>query len=179
MQPGYTKNCCFLCEWNNRARNKHYIKKECPKQKSYVPRVKNVFRRPVVDPNNILLPHLHIKLGLFKNFVKTTNKSGEDFNYFKQLFLKISAAKINEGIFVGPDIRKLLSDPNFVRKLNSLEKAAWLSVVEVITNFLGNKRSENYREIISNLLTYFQALGCNMSLKMHLMHSHLYFFQQT
>ena len=64
-------------------------------------------------PNNI-----HIKLELFKNFVKDMNKSGECFNYIKQLIPKISAAKINEGIFVGPDIRKLLSDPNFVRNLN-------------------------------------------------------------
>jgi len=66
------------------------------------------------------------------------NKSSDDFNYIKQLFPKISADKINKGIFVGPDIRKLLSDPNFVRKLNPLEKAYWLSIVEVFTNYLGN-----------------------------------------
>ena len=70
-----------------------------------------------------MLPPLHIKLGLFKNFVKVMNKSGEGFNYIMQLFPKIRAAKINERIFVGPGIRKLLSDPNFVRKLNLLEKA--------------------------------------------------------
>jgi len=104
------------------------------------------------------------------------NKSCEGFNYIKQLFPKISAPKINEGIFAGPDIKKLLSDPNFVRKLNPLEKASWLSIVEVITNFLRNKRSKNYREIISNLLTNFQAQGCNMSLKIHFLHSHLDFF---
>ena len=106
------------------------------------------------------------------------NKSCEGFNYIKQLFPKISAPKINEGIFAGPDIKKLLSDPNFVRKLNPLEKASWLSIVEVITNFLRNKRSKNYREIISNLLTNFQALGCKISLKIHLLHPHLYFFNQ-
>ena len=54
MQPGYTKN-----EWDSRARNKHYVKKEWPKRMSYVPGVKNVSRRPLVDPNNILL-HLFI-----------------------------------------------------------------------------------------------------------------------
>ncbi|KAI6651343.1 hypothetical protein LOD99_5309 [Oopsacas minuta] len=30
MQPGYTKYCCFLCEWDSRARQSHYIVKEWP-----------------------------------------------------------------------------------------------------------------------------------------------------
>ena len=28
LQAGYTKYCCFLCEWDSRARNEHYLKKE-------------------------------------------------------------------------------------------------------------------------------------------------------
>ncbi|GBM37175.1 hypothetical protein AVEN_14950-1 [Araneus ventricosus] len=27
LQAGYTKFCCFLCQWNSRVRKKHYIKK--------------------------------------------------------------------------------------------------------------------------------------------------------
>ncbi|XP_065444006.1 uncharacterized protein LOC101953070 isoform X3 [Chrysemys picta bellii] len=28
LQTGYTKSCCFLCEWDSRARDSHYIKKD-------------------------------------------------------------------------------------------------------------------------------------------------------
>lgn len=27
LQGGYAKYCCFLCEWDSRARSQHYIKK--------------------------------------------------------------------------------------------------------------------------------------------------------
>ena len=26
MQPGYTKYCCFICEWDSRTRDLHYGK---------------------------------------------------------------------------------------------------------------------------------------------------------
>ena len=32
LQPGYTKYCCFLCEWDSRARHEHCLKKEWPKR---------------------------------------------------------------------------------------------------------------------------------------------------
>ena len=30
LQLGYTKYCCFLCEWNSREKDSHYIKKDWP-----------------------------------------------------------------------------------------------------------------------------------------------------
>mgnify|MGYP003623728426 FL=1 len=27
LQQGYTKYCCFLCEWDSRAKDKHYVKR--------------------------------------------------------------------------------------------------------------------------------------------------------
>ena len=27
LQPGCTKYCCFLCEWDSPARHEHYLKK--------------------------------------------------------------------------------------------------------------------------------------------------------
>ena len=30
MQPGYTKFCCFICEWDSRNREEHYKRKEWP-----------------------------------------------------------------------------------------------------------------------------------------------------
>ena len=49
-------------------------------------------------------------------------------------------------------------------------------VSEKVVNFLGNQKSDNYVEIVDNLLDRYKELGCNMSLKIHFLHSHLDFF---
>jgi len=40
---------------------------------------------------------------------------------------------------------------------------------------LGNRRAENYEELVNNRLQSYQKLGCSMSLKIHFLHSHLDF----
>jgi hypothetical protein len=44
---------------------------------------------------------------------------------------------------------------------------------KVTKSFLGNHKAENYHEIVSDLLTAYKAMGCNMSLKVHSLDSHL------
>jgi len=44
-----------------------------------------------------------------------------------------------------------------------------------VKGFLGNRRAQNYEELVNNLLKRHQKLGCNMSLKIHFLHSHLDF----
>jgi hypothetical protein len=36
--------------------------------------------------------------------------------------------------------------------------------------------SENYKELIENMLSLYHTLGCNMSSKIHILHSHLDYF---
>lgn len=176
QQSGYTKFPCFLCEWDSRDRKQHYIQKAWPLRKSLQVGVKNVERRSLVDPKKVLLPPLHIKLGLMKQFVKALPKEGECFRYLCGLFPGLSEAKLKEGIFVGPDIRKLMTDPNFVDKMETKERAAWTSFKLVVTGFLGNKRDPNYKTIVADMLDNFKKLGCNMSIKVHFLHSHLDYF---
>ena len=92
-----------------------------------------------------------------KNFVKPRNKSGEGFKYLQNLFQTISSAKLNEGIFIGPDIRKVITDSLFIGKLGELERNAWMSFVEVIRNSLGNIRSVNYMITLDNKKIFFAA----------------------
>ncbi|GBL74661.1 hypothetical protein AVEN_119144-1 [Araneus ventricosus] len=73
----------------------------------------------------ILLPPLHIKSGLMKNFVKAMDCGGSGFQYLRMKFPKVSAAKIKKGIFVGPQIRQLMKDPVFESKLTKKEAAAY------------------------------------------------------
>jgi len=51
---------------------------------------------------------LHIKLGLIKNFVKGTVKTSRGFEYLREKFPNVRDAKIEEGIFIGPQIRELM-----------------------------------------------------------------------
>jgi len=44
---------------------------------------------------------------------------------------------------------------------------------------LGNRRAQNYEELVNNLLQSYLKLGCNMSLKIHFLHSHLDFFPEN
>ena len=85
-------------------------------------------------------------------------------------------AKLKEGVFVGPEIRELMRDDEFKKQLTSVELAAWEAFVLVVENFLGNHRSDNYVELVENLLAAYERLGARMSLKMHFLHSHLDFF---
>lgn len=125
----------------------------------------NVKNNPLIDPKNVVLPPLHIKLGLMKNFVKALDKDGPAFKYLKTIFPNLSDAKVKEGIFVGPQIRKILKDENFDGNLSSVEKNAWYSFKAVVKNFFGNHKSEDYEEIVSNLLKNYHKMGVNMSLK--------------
>jgi hypothetical protein len=58
-------------------------------------------------------------------------------------------------------------------------KSAWQEFKNITKNFFGNHKAENYHEIVSDLLTTYKAMGCNMSLKLHLLDSHLDFFPEN
>ena len=126
MQGGFTKQCCFLCLWNSLATKEHYIRRDWSERKSYLTGVANIENVPLVDTQNILLPPFHVKLGIIKNFVKPMGKS--NFNRFAFLCKKFSSmtqAKLQEGIFVGSQIREALKDPQFEKSLSKLELRAW------------------------------------------------------
>ena len=77
------------------------------------------------------------------------------------------------GIFNGPQIRRLLKVPTFVNSMKTEKRSAWMSFAEVVSNFLGNYKAENYCDLVQQILSSFQALECNMSVKLHFLHSHL------
>ena len=59
------------------------------------------------------------------------------------------------------------------------EKEAWADFKNVVNGFLGNKKELNNKFIVDNttcMLQKYMILGCNMSLKVHFLHSHLNYF---
>ncbi|RLU16501.1 hypothetical protein DMN91_010569 [Ooceraea biroi] len=179
LQSGFIKYPCFLCEWDSRARDKHWVQKLWPARVNFVEGSMNVTNKHLVDPKKILLPPLHIKLGLMKQFVKALNKQGKCFQYLQSKFRHLSDAKIHEGVFVGPDIRLLMKDDSFTPTMTDTEKKAWISFKCVVENFLGNNRDHNYKEIVSSMLKNFENLGCLMNMKTHFLFSHLDFFPEN
>ena len=180
LQLGYTKHMCFLCLWNSRDDENHFKVKDWPRRTCNTVGRFNVQHPALVDPQKIYLPPLHIKLGLMKNFVKAMDPKGQGFLYLKEKFGNVlTDAKLKAGIFVGPQIRQLVRDPVFPTRLNHLELEAWQSFVEVVNNFLGNYRADNYTELVKNMLKAYKNMGSRMSLKIHFLHSHLDFFPEN
>jgi len=108
------------------------------------------------------------------------NQEKAAFTYLREKFPRLSEAKLKEGtrIFIGPQIRDLIKDEYFDKLLQGDEKAVWDSFKFVVKGFLGNRRAQNYGDFVNNFLQSYQKLGCNMSLKIHFLHSHLDFSQR-
>ena len=65
----------------------------------------NVQSHPLVELNKILLPPLHIKLGVMKNFVKVMDREGSKFPWIS--------------------MEKLMKDPMFDEALSKVELSTW------------------------------------------------------
>ena len=133
----------------------------------------NIVSDPLVDRKNIILPPLHIKLGLMKQFVKALDRYGNCFGYICSTFPGLSYEKKKAGIFNGPQIRTLLRDQNLVTTMTVVEARAWKAFSKVVHNFLGNKKADNNIELVQELLLSLQDLVCRMSIKVHYLHNHL------
>ena len=108
--------------------------------------------------------------------MKGTDKTGRKFQYVRNKFPNVSDAKIKNDIFIGPRIRELIQDKQFDEDLNESERNAWLSFKTICKDFLGNHKAPNYQDVVQDLLTSYKAMGCNTSLKIHFLESHLDFF---
>jgi len=119
-------------------------------------------------------------LGLIKNFVKGMDKTCRGFEYVRNKFPNVSDAKIKEGMFIGPQISELIlmKDKQFGEDLNETERNAWLSFKSICEDFLGNHKAANYQDFVQDLLTSYNAIGCNMNLKIQFLESNLDFSQK-
>ena len=69
-QGGHTKYLCLLCYWDSRANEEHWVRKEWPPRNTIKPGERHIVNNHLVDWKNIILPPLHIKLGLMNNLSK-------------------------------------------------------------------------------------------------------------
>ena len=126
-----------------------------------------------------MLPPLHIKLGLVKQFVTALDFEGEPFQQIRAMYPKLSEAKAKGGIFTGPQVKVLLASETLEGKMNDVEKAAWRGFRDVVAGFLGNNKDPNFRFLISRMIIAYERMGCRMSLKLHYLHAHIAFFREN
>ncbi|GBO00134.1 hypothetical protein AVEN_243393-1 [Araneus ventricosus] len=62
-----------------------------------------------------------------KQFVKALPKDDEYFKYICHQYQGLFEAKLKKGVFVGPDIRKMMKDEHFKTKMETNERKAWES----------------------------------------------------
>lgn len=132
QQQGNTKMPCFLCEW---CHSDKWKKIQYDRRTSFRIGSKNIVAQKLVDPRDVLLPPLHIKLGLMTQFAINLKTDGKAVKFLKNKFRYLSQAKIDAGIFNGPEIRALMNDGDFEKTLLKKEKAAWNSFKQVVENF--------------------------------------------
>lgn len=69
----------------------------------------------------MLLPPLHINLILMNQFIALP-KYGEDFKYLCEQLSHISEAKLKKMVFVGSDVREMMSNSNFEATMTTKEE---------------------------------------------------------
>ena len=62
---------------------------------------------------------------------------------------RLREAKLEEGIFIGPQIRDLIKDEYFDRLLQGDENTVWERFKFVVIGFLENRRAQNYEDLVN------------------------------
>lgn len=99
LQAGFIKCICFL--FSERALN--YMRSELPLRNKSALGLHNII---LVPKKKIILPLLHVKLGLIKQFIQKLCLKNPPFLYLKNKFPKLSPAKNEE--------KSVCRSPNFV-----------------------------------------------------------------
>jgi len=72
-----------------------------------------------------------------------------------------------------------MQDKQLDEDLYETERNACLSFKRICKDFLGNHKAANYQDVVQDLLSSYKAMGCNMSLKIHFLDSHVNFFPEN
>ena len=64
------------------------------------------------------------------------DKKSVAFKYHWDFFPKLFVVKVKAGVFMGPQIKKIIEHKEFLKKLSRKEKKTWESIAVVIQDFL-------------------------------------------
>ena len=92
---------------------------------------------------------------------------------FMCTFSGLSYDKIKAGVFDVTQIKNLIKCKNFSSSMSEVEKREWNTFAVVLKGFLRYTKAANCKHLLETLLDSFHDLGCNMSIKVHFLKSHL------
>ena len=181
---------CHLCEWDSKKSVKDFYKKSEKNvskimRKSYSkPSAKpkhsydnlNIENDALVPAENILIPPLHIRLGIFNSLFQKLNDLAQ--NYLTQT--KFPRKKGHT--FNGPEILKICRDGTFYNLLRARgEKEAFNAFKDVSTYVLTSKVHPNKtnEQLVDALFKAFEPLQVPIYYKLHLLRSHLNLIQSN
>jgi hypothetical protein len=100
MQLGYMKYCCFICEWDSRAKDKHHSVKHYQKKRpKQTPGERNVVHDPLADTVKVFFTATPYKTWFSKKLCLSYKEGWPCFLYLQQKFPRLSEAKIRKGIW--------------------------------------------------------------------------------
>ena len=102
----------FLCYW------------KWPVREQLIQEDRSIIIQPLISQDRIILPPLHIKLGLMKQFVKASDNHGAYSAYLSKAFPGLTSKRLKAGIFDGPQVRKLIKVRTFSLNMTKVEQDA-------------------------------------------------------
>jgi hypothetical protein len=99
---------------DSRDKHERWERKDWPPREYMVVGGQNVISETLEARDGIILPPLHIKLGLMKHFVKALNKDGLCIEFIAHKLPGLMIEKLEAAIFYCPQIRELINDPLFI-----------------------------------------------------------------
>lgn len=99
---GFPKFFCFLCNWDSRSKIDHYQCHDWIRRTPENEKKLNLCNEPLIrNIDDILLPPLHIKLGIASKFIQVAVEDAEEvYGCLQDIFPKLSTDKIKKGIFI-------------------------------------------------------------------------------
>lgn len=135
-------------------------------------------QKRLIPLDHVLLPNLHMKLGIFTKLMQGIVPNSQAFQYLVNFFDgELTPAKIQQGICNGPQIRKLLNDTEFPSYLTVEQKTAWEAFKNVVHYVLYQTEPiplPTRKMYVKTFCDSVNALKVNgMNFKLHLLDRHL------
>lgn len=83
----------------------HYIRKDWPQRKNFIPGLKNIFDKPLVDAKRCLSSSISHQAGVYKITLKAVNKDDDSFKSRNTTWF----GKFEDILFISPEHKHLKS----------------------------------------------------------------------
>lgn len=189
LKSGFCSFPCLYCLWNSRlcVINDAIQIDWLSRSNFAVNPALSQIRQPLIPIDRFVMPSLHIKLGIFQQFVKSLsdrinpeNKSEilkgnpKAIQFLSGMFKSKTLTKVKSGAFTGPEIDKVIRRrADFSQTLSRQENACFTAIINLVNQFFSNHKSPHFKNLVNNLKVAFSNSKIRMSTKVHYLLAHL------